>query len=351
MAAAVSNAMLIDPSKGAKYPVSISEDLLRRDQPSTKKYLASLEYNHRPELPKAPKRTAITPSIRPDDSYHLTATGEDGQKACEYTGIQRPSESYALIYHPAGERFTLDRISSDFKFNLTYTLHDKSGKGLAQQYPQLDTKLPAPESDEDGLFDEDNGSTTGDLDNPYDYRHFLERPDKRRRTSSPETTTVRSLAPSPLPRRPSRSKPKPRPRPQQRRQSPPPREEADADNEDSEDGELTIEIDPADKPKGLGRAFARPIGDGPISLRSAANSVSPVGREIIEPEDNDSDVDEMPEKSPSPDAAPAPGDDEDADDLEAELEQAMESQADEEMGGTEEVQRAVQESSSESEEE
>ena len=117
---------------------------------------------------------------------------------------------------------------------------------------------------------------------------------------------------------------------------------------------MTIEIDPEDKPKRLGRAFARPIGDGPISLRSAANSVSPAGSEGVEPDGNESDADEMPERSPLPDAAPTSGDDDDADDLEAELEQAMESQADEEMGGVEEVGRVgrvVEESSSESEEE
>lgn len=288
---------------------------------------------------------------RSDNSYNLTVTGEDDQKACEYAGTQQPSEAYALIYHPAEERFILDRISGDFKFNLTYTLQEKSGKALAHKYQQLETRLPAPESDEDGLFDKDNGGTMGDLDNPYDYRHFLERPDKRRGTSSPENTTVPSRAPSPLPRRPSRSKPKPRPRAQQRRQSPPPREEADADNEDSEDGGLTIEIDPDDKPKRIGRAFAKPFGDGPISLRSAASSVSPAGKEDIEPEGNESDAVELPGRSPSPDVAPTPGDDEDADDLEAELEQAMESQADEEMGVTEEPQRVVEQSSSESEEE
>lgn len=114
---------------------------------------------------------------------------------------------------------------------------------------------------------------------------------------------------------------------------------------------MTIEIDPDDKPKRFGRALARPIGDGPISLRSAANSVSPAGREEMEPDENESDADEMPERPPSPDTAPTPGDDEDADDLEAELEQAMESQADEELGGTEAVRRVVEESSSESEEE
>lgn len=222
---------------------------------------------------------------------------------------------------------------------------------MAHKYPQLETKLPTPESDEDGLFDEDTGGTTGDLDNPYDYRHFLERPDERRGTSSPENAGVPSRAPSPLPRRPSRSKPKPRPRAQQRRQSPPTREEADADNEDSGDGGLTIEMDAEDKPKRLGRAFVRRIGDGPISLRSAASSVSPAGKEDIEPEGNESDADEMPGRSPSPEAAPTPGDDEDADDLEAELEQAMESQADEEMSATAEPPRVVEESSSESEEE
>ena len=307
--------------------------------------------NHRPKLAPTPRFTTITPSTQPGIGYNLTVTGEDEQQACEYAGTQQASGAHALTYHPAEERFTLERISSDFKFNLTSTAGDKSANNLAKQYPQLEIRLPAPESDEDGLFDEGNGGTTGDLDNPYDYRHFLERPDKRRRTSSPEPTSMPMLLNSPPPRRPSRSKPKPRPRPAQRRQSPVPREEADADNEDSDDGGLTIEMDPDDKPKRLGRAFARHIGDGPISLRSAANSVSPAGREDAESDENGSDPVDIQLKSPSPDAAPTPGDDEDADGLEAELEQAMESQADEDMGGGQEVRRVVEESSSESEEE
>ena len=293
----------------------------------------------------------ITPSTQPGSGYNLTVTGEDDQKACEYAGTQQTSKAYALTYHPAEERFTLERISSDFKFNLTSTAEDKSAKTLPKQYPQLEIKLPAPESDEDNLFDEGNGGTTRDLDNPYDYRHFLERPDKRRRTSSPEPTSMSLLPSSPPPTRPSRSKPKPRPRPPQRRQSSVPREEADADNEDSDDGGLTIEMDPDDKPKRLGRAFATRIGDGPISLRSAANSVSPAGRENAESDEDGSDRGDIQLKSPSPDAAPTPGDDEDADGLEAELEQAMESQADEDLGGGQEVRRVVEESSSESEEE
>ena len=338
--------------------------------------LDGFKVNHKPKLASTSTKTTITPSST-DNSYNLTITDDANVQATYgYTGSQQPSEACALIFDPETQSFILDRIDTQFTFNLRSTPNNKSAKALASQHPQLETTAPDPESGEDDLFDEE-GQITGDTNNPYDYRHFL----KRRRTSSPEPIEAPSIAP-PV-RRPSRAKPKQRPRPQPKRASTPPREEADADNEDSDDGGLTIEMDPVTKPRPnrFNGAFAGLAGDGPISLRSAASSVSPAMRPESNSEESDEDVsDDM--KLPSPlGRAPTPGDDDgeeeeedqspppqqqpqpqpgqqededdDAADLEAELEQALESQADgdEEGGGVEITQRYVQESSSESEEE
>ena len=147
-----------------------------------------------------------------------------------------------MIYDPTSQSLILDKISTEFTFNLRATPTNKSSKALASQYPHLPTGGSEPESNSDDFLDDNDPATGADVNNPYDYRHFL----KRRRTSSPEPLASRPLVPASPPRHaPVRQKPKPlpkpRPRPQQKRaSSPPAREEADADNEDSHDGGLTI---------------------------------------------------------------------------------------------------------------
>ncbi|MCJ1483045.1 hypothetical protein MMC06_003211 [Schaereria dolodes] len=366
----------VDPSKSAKYPVTISQRLLNESQNGGSQYTAirckSIIFlsdssfnktlnpvvNHKPKLDSPSVRTRVTPSD-PENTYDLTIADDDNeQNIYSYRGSQQSSESYALVFDQETQSFILDRIDSAFTFNLRSTPTLKSAKTLSTQYPQLETSAPEPESDPDDLF-ADGDETTGDPSNPYDYRHFL----KRRRTSSPEP--IESAPIIPPTRRPSRPKSKPRPRPQTRRPSTPPREEveAEADNEDSDSGGLTIEMEPATKPRvnRFAGAFGNMSGDGPISLRSAASSLSPAARHESMSEESDEDIsDDM--KLPSPMSKGVPGergmeeeqDDDGAGDLEAELEQALESQADgdgDEEGGGVAISRYVQESSSESEEE
>lgn len=246
-----------------------------------------------------------------------------------------------MIYDPKSQTFRLDKISTEFSFNLHATPTNKSSKALASQYPHIPTGDSEPESNSD------DPSTGADVNNPYDYRHFL----KRRRTSSPEPLPSTPPVPTSPPRHtPVRQKPKPRPRPQQKRApSPPPREEADADNEDSDDGGLTIELDPDAKPRRINPAFTHDISKGPISLRSAASSVSPA---VSVSSDEDEDVEQLSLEPNNAVMALTPGEEEkeeaeeeeeeeegeeEEDDgegsLEAELEQALESQADEDESG------------------
>ena len=47
MTAAVSKPMLVDPAKGAKYPVIVAEDLLRNDQ-TPRRHFATIECTYIP---------------------------------------------------------------------------------------------------------------------------------------------------------------------------------------------------------------------------------------------------------------------------------------------------------------
>ena len=311
--------------------------------------------------------------------------GNNNQDTYKYTGSHQPSETYALIFDPETKSFVLDKVSTEFTFNLRSTPTNKSAKALASQYPQLETSAPDASSSEDEMLDRGE-EEAADPDNPYDYRHFL----KQRGTPSPEPLEQRRRSPSPFTaspviappaRRTSRTKVKQRPhsRPQVKQPPPsPPKEEADADNEDSsldadadgeadeDDGGLTIEFESIPKPRHrLRPAFPRVQGDGPISLRSAASSVSPIGDPNESEEESDEDADVMEDvRLPSPmrhhqvqeeDDSNIDGDEEgDEGDLEAELERELEKQIDgddDDEGVVVEQGRYVEESSSESEEE
>lgn len=148
------------------------------------------------------------------------------------------------------------------------------------------------------------------------------------------------------------------------------REETDADNEESDDGGLTIEFDPDVKKRRFQGNISYDKSNGPISFSYAASSASPAAivqqnsesdededvevmhleangvQTVQEDEDRDRDEDDDEgDEDEDEDDIEIEGnaestihihDDDDDDDgsLAAELEQAMESQADEEVNGT-----------------
>ena len=348
---------------GTSQPYKVSPTLIY----TARSRLTRSLVNHHPKPSQPFKKTTITPAESGGDNCNLHLIGDNDRDAYTYAGSQQVSDTCALIFDPVTQTFTLDKIDADFTFNLRSTPTNKSAKALAAQYPQLETTAPDPTSSDEDEQSFDATEEVGDPDNPYDWRHFL-----HRRSSSPEEPlVVIEEAPRPAPsiappaRRQSRTKIKQRPhhhhhhhRPQPKRASTPPREEADADNEDSDDGGLTIEMDPVTKPRHrFGNAFGNISGEGPISLRSAASSVSPGGgleidfggessqeEEDAEEEEDEENDDDVPDdvKLPSPLAKgvgmPMQGveveeEDDDAGDLEAELEREMEREAEADADG------------------
>lgn len=287
--------------------------------------------------------TTIKSSPQPN-AYELSIKIDADQNEYTYTGSQRPIDACVLIYDPNTETLSLDKPDTEFTFNLRSTPTNTDTRSLKQQYPPIDdVSLEGEAKADDGLFgDEDDESGIGDPDNPYDYRHFLHTA-KRQRTVSPERRPYLGSSPAPHPSieasplkgasQPS-NKLKPRPRPQQKRPvSPPPREEADADNEESDDGGLIIEMEPETN-KRRNRFMGAFDGEtGPISLRSAASSMSPAARIMRRPPSVDSDKSDDMDiledlKLPSPQRVPPPRtpqeEAEEEADLEAELEMALE---------------------------
>ena len=375
----------IDPSKTGRYPIVVNEELLREDRPR-KRQRVGIQYNHRPSSLEEQSATVKPSKNRRENNYDLLTGAADGDGGYIYEGIQEPSTCLAIIYDPEKQAFILDKIDAEFRFNLRSTPTNKNASSLATEYPQLDTGEPNVEADGrigDDAEGENLDDTPADPSNPYDYRHFL----KRGASPSPEPSIQYSPAPnhhcrssphptttSPIRRPRSRTEPtNPSRHRNERYLSQQPREEADADNEDSDSNELVIDMgDPVPKGKpwrsALGVLNEGARGSGPISLRSAASSMSPSvrGESDDEKEDkSDHDVEEI-DLGESQYAATNQGaaigegiangtgwDDDDDGLLEAELEQAMEEQAESEQRDqrNRNQQITAAESSEESEEE
>lgn len=255
-------------------------------------------------------KSIITPSSRGvEHGYNLSITDENNGNSYLYLGGQQPSGTAALIYDSANGSFILDRIDTDFHLNLRSTPTNNDAASLASQHPQLDTGIHEPDEGEDDLFEEhpeghDPDSEPPDPKNPYDYRHFL---NCTRAGHSPSPEPSHLLSPMPnhnvdsfpiltgssSTRLSQQSKPiRRRSHPKPRHLSPNPREEADADNEESEADDV-LTIDMGDSTTTNTRPWRSVLGalndggrnSGPISLRSAASSMSPSLR-------GDSDVEE-----------------------------------------------------------
>ncbi|KAL8981928.1 MAG: hypothetical protein Q9205_003420 [Flavoplaca limonia] len=391
MAAILSVSPLIEPSRSAKVPISIGNSFLGNGQGNTQRnasvqcrpslILSTFTWltgtgNYKPTV-QPHQTTRIRFSQRPSKS-HVDLTiknrGEGGQY--EYTGSQQASKVCALVYNPSTKAMVLEKLDVDFTFNLQTSPSNRDRNEVTSQYPQLITSVSDNESEDGnhtGSATHGTEPTGPDMSNPYDYRHFL----KRRRTDSPETEAPQSR-PSVSPAVPSRrlsrtsARAKPRPRPMQRSKRPlPPPGGADAkqDSDDSDDGGLTIEMGDDPKPRRFGNGavvFNHDKRNGPISLRSAASSMSPASMKHDSSNENaESDKDVEHFELPSP-AGGSNGynveendaDDDDDDDVVDDLIEAMESQAEEDAADavaravkSQPIRSTVEESSSESEEE
>ncbi|KAL8644654.1 MAG: hypothetical protein Q9226_007657, partial [Calogaya cf. arnoldii] len=355
----------------SKVPISIGESLLENGRRSEQRS-ATVQWNYKPTF--RPHQTARIRSSRRPSKSHVGLTvknrAEDGEY--KYAGAQQASGACALVYNPSTKVLVLEKLDVDFTFNLQSSPSNHDRNDITSQFPQLDAG-GSEDGSEDGTRIEPaiNGAdfTEPDMNNPYDYRHFL----KRRRTSSPDAPLSRpSDSPAAPPRRPSRTstntKPKPRPRPIQRSKKPPPREEAKQNGDDSDDGGLTIEMGDDPRPRRFGHGavvFNHDKRNGPISLRSAASSMSPASiRHESGNEDMESDKDVELLQLPSPaggnnryDEGDEDGDDDD-DGVVDDLIEAMESQEEEEEARavdraveSQPIRRTIEESSDESEEE
>lgn len=176
---------LLDPSKSAEYPILLGDKLLGKDGAKDERFI-NISYNHKRQSPATPQQKAvITRSSTSPDIYNLTITDKSGnanQNTLEYAykGSVDPSlplresetRNLVLVFDPKRKAFILEPVNTNLHFNL----HSAPGqsKQALEKYPQLSTLNEDDQSSKEES--DDDNPEAADNDNPYDFRHFLPKP-------------------------------------------------------------------------------------------------------------------------------------------------------------------------------
>lgn len=191
--------MMIDPTKQGEYPILLGDQLAKKDGRNTSTFI-NITYNHKSKSATANQRTKITRSPISQDIYNLTITDKAGnaeQTSLEYKykGSIDPSipvqgsqaRNLVLVFDPSRKAFILEPVSTSLNFNLRAA--PGKNKDVIEQYEQLQTlgddgdHASRDESDDEKPED-------ADQDNPYDFRHFLKKPESEKNKPTLSTTTT-----------------------------------------------------------------------------------------------------------------------------------------------------------------
>jgi hypothetical protein len=198
-ASATPAGMMIDPTKVGEYPILLGDKLAKKDGGSAATFI-NITYNHKSKSATANQRTKITRSPTSQDIYHLTITDKAGnaeQTALEYKykGSIDPSipvqgseaRNLVLVFDPTRKAFILEPVSTSLNFNLR-AAPGKNKEGV-DQYEQLHT---LGDDGDHASRDESDDEKPEDADqnNPYDFRHFLKKPESEKMKSTLSATTT-----------------------------------------------------------------------------------------------------------------------------------------------------------------
>ena len=320
MAAVTLSSAHVDLTAKDTYPIRLGSSIL---QPKEAKKFTSVRYNHKPDLKGSKRVQARARASKNGTQEELWLKG--GEEECRYTGKDVSSgDRYVLLCRKSGseKEFVLEKLAGCHEFNLVKTSKDPDNTQLSAKFPQLSFDDDAS----DDLFgDGDDFEQPIDPSNPWDYRNHL-----KSGTSKPKgqsVTAEHSVASTPrLQPRAASSTPVARPAkrpdgplvapPKKRKAAepskpnpkrvkagteppPPPVSSTSAPSKSKADvptvkvehrraiprrpsldnsGELILELatpvteKPPKQPSAMALALAGQLGQGPISLHSAASS-------------------------------------------------------------------------------
>ena len=319
MAAATLSSARIDLGSKETYPIRLGPSILK---PKEAKKLTSVRYNHIPIFKDAKRVHSILRSGKDGAQERLVL--KDGAAEYIYVGKNVGSgDKYILLYRKDGndKELVLERLDACHDFNLIKTPTEPDAAKLVAKFPQLSFDEP---DDEDLFGDGGDAEEPVDPSNPWDYRNYLKssvskprgqnaaakgsatstsqahsraasstpvsRPVKRSETplvsqkrkapenskTNPKRVKAGTEPPTPasVSSKPAQSKPKsgvPKVHVEHKRVALP---KASLDNS----GELILELatpiteKPPKQPSAMALALSGQLGQGPISLHSAASS-------------------------------------------------------------------------------
>jgi hypothetical protein len=321
MAMTMAAASSIDLKVPATYNIRLGSTISKSTEP--KSYL-DVRYNHKPD---GSASKAILHGRGSNGAVELAL--QDGKDEYLYSGEGRTIEDTFVLVIKDKEA-TLEQVQSSYVFNLTSSPESSNTKELRARHPQLNVEEDAKSRrlGANGSV-EDEGA---EADNPYDYRHFLKAAAEQKAGYTGHETARSSAATPLLHARPASSTPVARPvkrnadsalMAQKKRKAPissttvsaPKRVKPDSDStttakpttaktvpstnlpprirvdrkasvrpeSQDDDGELILENDEISagsklpsKRSAMSMALSGQLGQGPISLRSAASSPASV---------------------------------------------------------------------------
>lgn len=312
MAAASAVLSAVDLKVPSSYPVRLGSSILRYADSKT---YSSVRYNHKPRTNGG---TEPSSSIRTSKDGSVQLSLPAGSGAYGYKGkTVDDTDRYVLLSKGNGKdkELVLEKVTGSHDFNLASTPSESDESKLADRYQQL----PA-DTEDDGLFgDDEDVDEPVDADNPFDFRNHLKaegakprlngsdtpqsaaatpRPTARATTSTPLAQPRKPVAPSSAAQKKRKPQDMPKPNPKRVKagtEPPAPTSSSRPKVRDvpsvridrkasvrrpsfDDSGELILENETpvTEKPPraagAMALALSGHLGQGPISLRSAASS-------------------------------------------------------------------------------
>ena len=167
MAAATTSASTIDLRTQATYPLRLGTSILK---PAESRRWTSVRYNHKPRLQK-PGDVKYTIK-RGNEEGQEELSLQDGKEEFQFSGRGVSSGAQYVLLSKGrgnGKELVLEKLDACHEFNLIKTPSETDAAKLASQFPQL-----SAEEEDDELFgDEEAADDPVDPSNPWDYRNYL----------------------------------------------------------------------------------------------------------------------------------------------------------------------------------
>lgn len=168
MATAVSGPSTFDLKTQSSFPIRLGPSILK---PSESKRFTSVRYNHKP---RNGAQKDVECNVKPGKASNeslLSLKDSDGEY--RYSG-KDVSDGYRFILLSRGsgkdKEMVLERLDGAHEFNMIKAPQETDATKLARKYPQL----PEDEKPVDDLFgDADPAEEPLDPSNPFDYRNYL----------------------------------------------------------------------------------------------------------------------------------------------------------------------------------